>query len=97
MHRPPRHGVSGRTANPPLTPRQPDRATLGRRLLLERAKLDVVTATERIGGLQAQEPASPSGCRGASTDVSWSDSRLQLGCKVATPMVESMATRRCLG
>lgn len=32
---------------------------LTRQLLLDRAELDVVAATERIGGLQAQEPASP--------------------------------------
>jgi len=42
-----------------LTRRQLNRATLARQLLLERAELDVVAATERIGGLQAQEPASP--------------------------------------
>ena len=42
-----------------LTSRELNRATLARQLLLERADLDVVTATERIGGLQAQEPASP--------------------------------------
>ena len=46
-------------AHPRLTARQLNRATLSRQLLLERVKLDVVTATERIGGLQAQEPASP--------------------------------------
>lgn len=51
--------MSRPTAHPRLTARQLNRATLGRQLLLERATLDVVTATERIGGLQAQEPASP--------------------------------------
>ena len=40
-----------------LTTRRLNRATLARQLLLEPANLDVVTATERIGGLQAQEPA----------------------------------------
>ena len=51
--------MTGRSAYPLLTARQLNRATLARQLLLERAKLDIVTATERIGGLQAQEPASP--------------------------------------
>lgn len=51
--------MTARTVHQRLTARQLNRATLGRQLLLERAKLDVVTATERIGGLQAQEPASP--------------------------------------
>ncbi|HUP54731.1 MAG TPA: winged helix DNA-binding domain-containing protein [Methylomirabilota bacterium] len=51
--------MTSRTAHPVLTRRQLNRATLARQLLLERADLDIVTATERIGGLQAQEPASP--------------------------------------
>jgi hypothetical protein len=51
--------VSARAAHARLTSRQLNRATLARQLLLERADLDVVAATERIGGLQAQEPASP--------------------------------------
>ncbi len=42
-----------------LTDRQLNRATLARQLLLERARLDPVAATEAVGGLQAQEPASP--------------------------------------
>jgi hypothetical protein len=42
-----------------LTDRQLNRATLARQLLLARAALDPVEATEAIGGLQAQEPASP--------------------------------------
>jgi len=42
-----------------LTARQLNRATLGRQLLLERANTDPVAATEAIGGMQAQEPASP--------------------------------------
>ena len=50
---------ASRTAFPAVSARQLNRATLARQLLLERAKLDVVAATERIGGLQAQEPASP--------------------------------------
>jgi hypothetical protein len=50
---------ASRTAYPALTARQLNRATLARQLLLERADLDVVAATEQIGGLQAQEPASP--------------------------------------
>jgi Winged helix DNA-binding domain len=51
--------VRPRSAHPLLTGRQLNRATLARQLLLERAGLDVVAAMERIGGLQAQEPASP--------------------------------------
>jgi hypothetical protein len=51
--------MTTRTAHPRLTTRQLNRATLARQLLLERADLDVATATERNGGLQAQEPASP--------------------------------------
>lgn len=42
-----------------LTDRHLNRATLARQLLLARAALDPVAATEAIGGLQAQEPASP--------------------------------------
>ncbi len=42
-----------------LSGRRLNRATLARQLLLERADLDVETAVCRIGGLQAQEPASP--------------------------------------
>jgi hypothetical protein len=42
-----------------LTAAELNRATLARQLLLERVRLDPVVATERIGGLQAQEPASP--------------------------------------
>jgi len=42
-----------------LTQTELNRATLSRQLLLERSDLDPVAATERIGGLQTQEPASP--------------------------------------
>ena len=42
-----------------LTQAELNRATLARQLLLERSDLDPVAATEQIGGLQAQEPASP--------------------------------------
>ena len=42
-----------------LSLRRLNRATLARQLLLERADLGVVDAVTRIGGLQAQEPASP--------------------------------------
>jgi hypothetical protein len=48
-----------RTAYPVLSQAQLNRATLSRQLLLEPAKLGAMTAIERIGGLQAQEPASP--------------------------------------
>jgi hypothetical protein len=41
-----------------LTARQLNRATLGRQLLLHRARLDVVEAVRRVVALQAQEPAS---------------------------------------
>jgi DNA glycosylase AlkZ-like len=51
--------VTARATHPELSQRQLNRATLARQLLMERADLDVVTATEQIGGLQAQEPASP--------------------------------------
>jgi hypothetical protein len=43
----------------PLTARELNRATLARQLLLERARLGVPAALERIFVLQAQEPASP--------------------------------------
>jgi hypothetical protein len=42
-----------------LSQRRLNRATLARQLLLEPAETGVVEAVERIGGLQAQEPASP--------------------------------------
>jgi len=48
-----------RTAYPALSIAQLNRATLARQLLLERSRLDPVAAAEQIGGLQAQEPASP--------------------------------------
>ena len=51
--------MTARTAHPTLTTRQLNRATLARQSLLERSELEVVSAVERIGGLQAQEPASP--------------------------------------
>jgi hypothetical protein len=54
-----RVAVTARTAHELLTGRRLNRATLARQRLLERADLDVVTALDRIGGLQAQEPASP--------------------------------------
>ncbi len=48
-----------RTAYRPISATELNRATLARQLLLEPADVDVVTAMERIGGLQAQEAASP--------------------------------------
>jgi hypothetical protein len=48
-----------RNALPILTRAELNRATLARQLLLDREGLDPVRAIERIGGLQAQEPASP--------------------------------------
>jgi winged helix DNA-binding protein len=42
-----------------LTPRQLNRATLARQLLLRREPLDVVEAVRRVVALQAQEAASP--------------------------------------
>jgi hypothetical protein len=45
--------------NARLTARQLNRATLARQLLLDRATLSPLDALERVGGLQAQEPASP--------------------------------------
>jgi hypothetical protein len=44
---------------PVLTVRQLNRATLARQLLLERARLDVVNAVERLAALQAQWSSSP--------------------------------------
>jgi hypothetical protein len=53
-------GVPHRPPTPPVLSQDDlNRATLARQLLLQPAKLDAVTAVERIGGLQAQEPASP--------------------------------------
>jgi hypothetical protein len=45
----------------PLTLTEPalNRATLGRQMLLERARIGVVEAVHRVVALQAQEPASP--------------------------------------
>jgi hypothetical protein len=47
------------TTPPVLSQTELNRATLARQLLLAPASIDVVDAIERIGGLQAQEPASP--------------------------------------
>src|SRR5215207_5470221 len=48
-----------RDAGVRLTARQLNRATLGRQLLLQRRKMDVVDAVHRVMALQAQSPASP--------------------------------------
>ncbi|MFC4062005.1 winged helix DNA-binding domain-containing protein [Planomonospora corallina] len=42
-----------------LTARRLGRATLARQMLLARERTDVVTAVERLGGMQAQEPRHP--------------------------------------
>src|SRR4029078_7726755 len=42
----------------PLTPRQLNRATLGRQLLLARERLDVADAVHRVVAIQGQEPPS---------------------------------------
>ncbi|MFS8097310.1 winged helix DNA-binding domain-containing protein [Lentzea alba] len=42
-----------------LSPRQLNRATLDRQMLLERGPVDLLTAVDRIVAIQAQEPASP--------------------------------------
>jgi winged helix DNA-binding protein len=46
-------------ASPVLSGRRLGRATLARQSLLDASNADVVAALEAIGGLQAQEPASP--------------------------------------
>ncbi len=43
----------------PLTPRQLNRATLARQMLLAREPIGVVDAVRRVMAIQAQEPASP--------------------------------------
>ena len=52
-------GAGHAGAVPPLTPRQLNRATLARQLLLGRQPLGVVDAVRRIVAVQAQEAASP--------------------------------------
>lgn len=48
-----------RSRHPVLSSDELNRASLARQLLLERATIEPTDATERVGGLQAQEPASP--------------------------------------
>lgn len=52
----PRHAA---TAAGTIGPKALGRATLARQLLLERARIDVVSAVERLAGLQAQIPRPP--------------------------------------
>jgi winged helix DNA-binding protein len=86
--------VTVRSVHPVLSGRQLNRATLARQLLLERAPLDVVAATERIGGLQAQEPASPyiglwtrlAGFRPADLDRAIADRALVKGTLMRTTL-----------
>jgi len=49
----------GALAGPTLTLRDLNRAMLARQMLLERQKIDVVTAIERLAALQAQWSPSP--------------------------------------
>ena len=42
-----------------LTVRRLNRATLARQMLLERQRLPVAAALERLAGLQAQDPRPP--------------------------------------
>ncbi|HEU4672820.1 MAG TPA: winged helix DNA-binding domain-containing protein [Candidatus Limnocylindrales bacterium] len=52
-------GGAGDSLTRRLTPRELNRATLARQLLLERARLPVVDGVRRAVALQAQEPPSP--------------------------------------
>jgi hypothetical protein len=52
--------MARRASDPPLlTLRELNRALLARQMLLERARVDPVTAIERLGALQAQWPPAP--------------------------------------
>ena len=51
--------MTGAASVPILSAGQLGRATLARQLLIEPSDADVAAAVETIGGLQAQEPASP--------------------------------------
>jgi hypothetical protein len=52
-------GRMTRSSHPVLSNARLNRATLARQLLLETSSLEPVAAIEQIGGVQAQEPASP--------------------------------------
>ncbi|MEO1063112.1 MAG: winged helix DNA-binding domain-containing protein [Actinomycetota bacterium] len=70
-----------------VTARALNRATLDRQLLLRRRDLGVVEAVRRVGGLQAQEPASPylalwnrvEGFDAAELDAAFADGRVLKG------------------
>jgi uncharacterized protein YcaQ len=51
--------LPSKPALPVLSRRELNRATLARQHLLRRGRMDVVDAAAAVGGLQAQEPASP--------------------------------------
>lgn len=61
LERPPERRLPAARSTPrvSLTPRQLNRATLDRQMLLRRESMTAVDAVRRVVALQAQEPASP--------------------------------------